>query len=110
MNVFSAVLLVVFAVMGVMSFIYYLSYFLFRYNKDSSIMLITPVDGKCDDAELLLRSAAARVKWICRGRHDYVICLDCNMDDKTKKICEAICKEYGFVKLISKNELFELLN
>lgn len=109
MNVFSAVLLVVFAVMGVMSFIYYLSYFLFRYKKDASIMLITPVEGRCNDAELMLRSAAARIKWVCRGRHDYVICLDCNMDDETKKICEEICKEYGFVKLMNKNELLEML-
>ena len=110
MNVFSAVLLVIFAVMGVMSFIYYLAYFLFRYKKDTSIMLITPINSKCDDAEILLRSAAARVKWVCRGRHDYVICLDCNMDFETKKVCEEICKEYGFIKLMSKNELLELLN
>ena len=110
MNVFSAVLLVVFAVIGVMSFIYYLSYFLFRNKKDASIMLITPVEGKCEDAELMLRSAAARIKWVCRGRHDYVICLDCNMDNDTKKVCEEICKEYGFVKLMNKKELFELLN
>ncbi len=109
MNVVSAVLLVVFAVIGVISFIRELAYLLFRYKNDGSVMFITPIGKKCDDAELMLRSAAARVKWISRFKHDYVICLDCDMDDETKRICEKICEEYGFAKLMSKNEFIEMI-
>lgn len=109
MEILSAVLLVVFAVIGVTSLVRDISLYLFRYKNDNSVMFVTPVEGKCDDAELMLRSAASKVKWVSRGKYDYVICLDCDMDEETKKICENICEEYGFAKLISKNEFFELL-
>ncbi|MEE1318948.1 MAG: hypothetical protein UHD05_05495 [Ruminococcus sp.] len=109
MEILSAVLLVVFAVIGVTSLVRDISLYLFRYKNDNSVMFVTPVEGKCDDAELMLRSAASKVKWVSRGKYDYVICLDCDMDDETKKICQNICEEYGFAKLISKKEFFELL-
>lgn len=109
MNTLSAVLLVVFAVIGVIAFVRELTYFLFRNKKDSTVMFVTPVKGKCENAEYLLRSAAAKIKWVCRGKRDYVICLDCGMDDETKRICENICREYGFARLVSKKEFFEML-
>ena len=109
MEILSAVLLVVFAVIGVTSLVRDISLYLFRYKNDNSVMFVTPVEGKCDDAELMLRSAASKGKWVSRGKYDYVICLDCDMDDETKKICQNICEEYGFAKLISKKEFFELL-
>ncbi len=109
MNTLSAVLLVVFAVIGVIAVVSELTYFLFRNKKDNTIMFITPIKGKCENAEHLLRSAAAKVKWVSRGKHDYVICLDCDMDDETKKICENICNEYGFAKLLSKKEFFDFI-
>lgn len=109
MNVLSAVLLVVFAVIGVIALIREISYYLFRYKKDNAVMFVTPVNGKCEDAEFMLRSAAAKVKWVSRGKNDYVICLDCDMDEETKKICENICNEYGFARLISKKEFLEMI-
>lgn len=109
MEVLSAVLLVVFAVIGVITIVRNISFYLFGYKNDNSIMFVTPIDGKCEDAELMLRSAAAKVKWVSRGKYDYVICLDCDMDEETKKICENICEEYGFAKIMSRNEFFKLI-
>lgn len=109
MDVLSAAILVIFAVIGVIAFVRSLTCFIFRYKYDNSVMFVTPINGKCEDAELILRSAAARVKWVSRGRHDCVICLDCDMDDETKQICEKICEEYGFAKLMSKNEFLEMM-
>lgn len=109
MNVFSAVLLVVFAVIGVTAFVRDISLYLFRYKNDNSIMFVTPIKGKCEDAELILRSAVTKVKWISKGKYNYVICLDCDMDEETKKICENICDEYGFAGLMSKKEFIETL-
>ena len=109
MQIFSAAVLVIFAVIGIIAFVRDLSYFLFKNNKDSLIMFVAPISGKCDDAEFILRSAAAKVKWISRGKNDYVICLDCDMDEETRTICETICKDYGFAKLMSKKEFFEAL-
>lgn len=75
MNVVSAVFLVVFAVIGICAFVRELTFFLFRNRKNNTVMFVAPVSGKCENAEYILRSAAARVKWISRGRNDCVICL-----------------------------------
>lgn len=109
MKILSAVLLLTFALIGVIAFFRGISYYLFRYKKDNTVMFVTPLKGSCKDAEFILRSAAARVKWISCSKNDYIICLDCDMDNETKKICESICKEYGFAKLLSKKEFLEML-
>lgn len=109
MNVLSAVLLVVFAVIGVISFVRDVTFYIFRYKKDNTVMFITPLKGKCEDAEYMLRSAAAKIKWISRGKNDYVICLDCDMDDNTREVCEKICNDYGFAKMINKKEFIEMI-
>lgn len=109
MNVLSVILLVVFAVIGVISFVRDITFFIFRYKKDSTVMFITPLNGKCEDAEYMLRSAAAKIKWISGGKNDYMICLNCDMDDDTKEVCEKICKDYGFAKLLNKKEFIEMI-
>ena len=105
MNVLSAVLLVVFAVIGAAAVVREISLRIFSYKGESSVLIITPIDNN-DDVEFVLRSAASRLRWGGR-RCDCAICLDCDMDDETRKICESVCKEYGFERLISKNELCE---
>ncbi len=109
MNVLSAVLLVVFAVIGVISFVRAVTCYIFRYKKDNTVMFVTPISGKCEDAEFLLRSAAAKVKWISSGKNDLVICLDCDMDDETRTVCENICNDFGFARIVSKKEFIEML-
>ena len=109
MKLLSVALLIIFAVIGIIYFVRDISYFLFRNKKDNSIMFVTPIDGECEDAEFMLRSAAAKVKWVSRGKNDFVICLDCDMSEETRKICENICREYGFARMISKNEFFEMI-
>ena len=109
MDILSATLLVIFAVIGIIAFVRELSYLIFKDKSDNAIMFIAPINGKCEDAEYVLRSAAAKIKWISRGKNDYVICLDCGMDEETKNICENICKEYGFAKLLNKKEFFDMI-
>ncbi len=84
MNVVSAVILVVLAVIGAAS-------------------VVSPVnDG--DNAEFVLRSAAEELRW-GRGRRSCAVCLDCDLDEHTRKICETVCRDYGFLKLMTKEEL-----
>ena len=109
MNVVSAVFLVVFAVIGICAFVREFTIFLFRSRKNNTVMFVAPISGKCENAEYILRSAAARVKWISRGRNDCVICLDFGMDGETKRICQKICSDYGFAKLLTKQEFFEMI-
>lgn len=47
--------------------------------------MVVPIRGHDEEAEIVLRHAAARVKWAGGGRFKKVVCLDCGMDDETKK-------------------------
>lgn len=107
MNVVSAVILVVLAVIGAATVGKEVSQWLFRVKEDCSVLLITPVDS-AENAEMVLRSAASRLKW-GRSRSDCAICLDCDIDDETRRICETVCREYGFLRLMTKEELREEL-
>lgn len=103
MNVVSAVILVVLAVIGAAAVVRELSLRLFSYRGEHSVLLVTPVnDG--ENAEFVLRSAAEKLRW-GRGRRSCAVCLDCELDEYTRKICETVCRDYGFLKLITKEEL-----
>lgn len=62
MNVISAVILAVLAVIGASTVIKAFTQWLFRVREDCSVLLITPVDS-AENAEMVLRSAASRLKW-----------------------------------------------
>jgi len=103
MNVVSAVILVVLAVIGAAFVVREISLRLFSYRGEYSVLLATPVSD-ADDAEFVLRSAAEKMRW-GRGRRSCAVCLDCHLDDHTRKICETVCRDYGFLKLMTKEEL-----
>ena len=103
MNVISAVILVTLAVIGAASVVREISLRLFVSRMEHSVLLITPVrDG--DNAEMVLRSAAERMRW-GRGRRGCAVCLDCPLDAHTRKVCETVCRDYGFLRLMTKEEL-----
>ena len=77
---------------------------------DREIILIEPICKKQEDAEYLLRSAAQRVKWMGKNAPDRVICLDCNMDEETKKLCQIVCKDYPFIEMCTLDEMFDMLS
>lgn len=79
-------------------------------GNDREIILIEPICQKQEDAEYLLRSAAQRVKWMGKNAPDRVICLDCNMDEETKKLCKLVCRDYPFIEMCTPDEMFEMLN
>lgn len=81
---------------------------LLRTKGESDIMIIVPVYGHNEEAELLLRSAAARVKWTGGMSQQRVVCLDCGMDEETKEICQTISKDYSFMDICPLSEFEEL--
>ncbi|HIS69464.1 MAG TPA: hypothetical protein IAA58_08910 [Candidatus Gallacutalibacter stercoravium] len=70
-----------------------------RMKGEKEIMIVVPVRGHNEEAELLLRSAAERVRWAGDMRDSRVICLDCDMDEETRKICTLIAKDYSFMEI-----------
>ena len=76
----------------------------------NGIILIEPLSSGAENAEYILRKAASEARWLS-GKPVYsVICLDCGMDSETRRICELICSEYGFMRLCSREELCGIIN
>lgn len=109
MNALAISILIVFAVIGIIHIVKEVTYFLYRNKSQSNIIILTPIKGKNEDAEYILRGAAEKIKWLCKNRNDSILCIDCNMDEETRKICESLCREYGFIKLIDKSEIHKYL-
>lgn len=105
MQVLSAVLLVVFAVIGIIFTVRELSLWLFNCRAKRSVLLITEL-GDGENAEQILRSVLTRQRW---SGAECAVCLDCGLDDGTRRACEAICRESGCGELISKTELIKRL-
>lgn len=83
--------------------------FFTKSGNDKEILLIEPIYSKQEDAEYVLRSAAQRVKWMGRNGPDRVICLDCNMDEETKKLCRMVCRDFPFIEMYTHEEFFNIL-
>ena len=109
MTAIAVSILIIFAVIGIIHLVKEITYFLFRGKDESNIVLLSPIKGKNENAEYILRGAAEKIKWLCRNRNDCILCIDCDMDYETKKICEALCREYGFIRLIDKSEIGKFL-
>ena len=73
-------------------------------NKHDCLYIVLPMSGKWEDAENRIRCIAARLKWGIQTDVHQMICLDCGIDDETKKICEKIAAEDAFVTLQTKEE------
>lgn len=101
--------LIFFAVIGICETCKGIVNFITKTGNDREIILIEPICHKQEDAEYILRSAAQKVKWMGKNGPDRVICLDCNMDEETKKLCQMVCKDYPFIEMYTRDEFFEKL-
>ena len=108
MYIFSSVVLIVFAVFGVIAFMRELTFRIFTRKSDSSVVIITPVDQD-DEPEFALRSALSRLRWGGKCK-DVKVCLNLPLDARTKKICLSVCREYGFDGLISRKEAMKIID
>ena len=71
----------------------------------SNTTIIVPIEGHNERAEFLLRSAIAKIRWMSPIEKTHLICLDCGMDEETRKICRLICEDYDFIDLYNVNDL-----
>ena len=108
MNMVGCVILVVLAVIGAAAVTRELALRLFCGREEATVLLVTHIkDG--ENIELALRSALARRRWWGRGAEG-VVCLDCPLDERTRRICESICRDYGFHSLMTKEEFVRSLD
>ncbi len=103
-------ILAFFAVVGICESCRSIVRFFTKSDNDREILLIEPIYQKQEDAEYILRSAAQRVKWMGKNGPDRVICIDCNMDSETRKMCEIVQRDYPFIELYTREEFFNKLS
>lgn len=102
---FSLCVLIFFALIGIIQIIRGIIQATVRSKDDKEIILIEPICKHQENAEYLLRCAAWKVMWMGRFAPDKVICLDCNMDKETKRMCRLVCSEYPFMEIYTKEEM-----
>lgn len=104
---FSLIVLILFAIIGVCQVCRGIVQALSRSHDKKEIILIKPISANQENAEYMLRNAAWKVMWMGRFAPDRVICLDCDMDNETKKMCRLVCNEYPFMNMCTKKEMLE---
>ncbi len=96
---------VLFIIIGFVDLIRSLTFLFLKIRGCSTNIIIIPIKGHNERAEFLLRSAVAKIKWLTPFEKSHLICLDCGMDEETKKICNLICNDYDFMDLYNVSEL-----
>lgn len=90
-------------IIGIVEIVEIIARTIIRTRKDTSIMVL-PIKGHSEDVEYLLRSAAVKVKYMRGLNKPKVICLDCGMDEETRKICTLISNDYKFMEVKTLSE------
>ena len=81
-----------------------------RTKEENNFILLIPMKGHVEDAELLLRNAIIKVNYFKKIRNQKVICLDLGMDDETKEICNIMSIKYKAIDVLSQNEFKNFLD
>ena len=110
MNVVSAVVVLVFAVVGVAAVFREIALRLFALREDCTVMYLTNIRPGEENLEFVLRSALAKRRWSIDRHAVCAICINRELSDSERKICERICREYGFNQLMTKDEFLKALD
>ena len=110
MNIVSAVIIVSLAVVGLVAVFREISLQLFTSRDECTVMYITRISANDDNIEFVLRSALAKRRWSADKNSVSAVCLNCELNDKNRKICERICREYGFARIMTKDEFLKSLD
>lgn len=91
-------------ILGLVEVIKFIVMKLMVVKKYKDELIVLPIYGHNEEAELLLRSVATKVKWDNISGERLVICLDCGMDEETKHICDTVSSEYNFMRVYNMDE------
>lgn len=105
----SMISFVLLAVVGVADLVRYVIHHLLKTKNPGRLYLILTLRGHEEGAEIMLTSAIERLNWIT-GEDKKLICVDCGMDEETRKVCGIISARYPGVEICTPEELAELLS
>ncbi len=72
---------------------------LLRTRKTGKLCFLFVFRGHEEEAELVLRSAVQKLKWMGGRDEKQILCLDCGMDEETREICERMAEQYGVIEI-----------
>lgn len=94
------------ALLGLVELMRMLSLLLLRPSRRLKMLLPMTIDDSGQDAEFLLRSAAARAKWM--GGNVEVVAIDCGLSEEGLSLSRKVCRQVG-AQLIQVSEVPRLL-
>lgn len=103
LGVIFSVFIIVLAIIGLVEIFHIASLAIFKTQKDPTFIIV-PISGHDEEAELILRNAISKVRWLPFSDKKKVICLDLGMDDETLQICKIIAYEYDFIEIYTIKE------
>ena len=72
---------------------------LLRTKRAGKIYLLLTFRGHGGEAELALRDAVQKLKWLGGREEKQILCLDCGMDEETREVCERMAEQYGIIEI-----------
>ncbi len=109
LNLIAKVVFALFAVLGLVEMFRRFLFWLLRTKNPGKFYLIVSIRGHEEEAELILRSACERLKWL-PDRHAEMILVDSGMDQETRKICEMACCDLPEIHFCRPDEMNWLLS
>lgn len=83
---------------------------LFNAKGDNCMYMVVPIKGHNEKAEYILRSACSKIRWINALRGQKLICLNYDMDEETKKVCEKVAKQHNIIEIMDINQFNYMLS
>lgn len=84
--------------------------FFLNSKQDKNTIIIVPLTKNDENIEQILRSTATKVKFIGKNTWQNIVCIDYGINEENKKICEKMCNDFPFMKIIKKEKALLLFN
>lgn len=108
MEIIFKIIFVLFAVLGIVEAFRVFLFWLLKTDHPGKLYLVISMSGHDEDAELVLRSACERVRWIPDNQTELIV-IDRGMDEETRKICEMACDDLPEIHFCRPNEVLQII-
>lgn len=102
------IVFVLFAVLGMVEAFRLFVFWLLKTEKPGKLYLVVPMGGHDEEAELVLRSACERVRWLPGGGAELLL-VDCGMDEETRRICDMTCADLPELQFCRPDEVGKII-
>ncbi len=97
------VLLIVLALIGLLEILRTFIFWMLKTKNPGRLFLVLSFRGHDEQAEIALRSAAERAKWI--GENVQIVCVDLGMDEQTRRVCKMASEDNPGLWVVSPEDL-----